>query len=269
MNYFFLNTKTFRYPIFLGDLHLLDPSISETADPFSITPPEDYVIVLVDQTIPEHDRFRESIVLGTPYKDNSTWKCKYIAKPRPIEPIIVSTQKTINELLQKWKYNKEEDDDSYFIRIEKQRYRKLLQEVPTQINYPFNVEWPLEPSTIPFFDELTHKPVRATKTENGSTIKTWELVPLTLEEKTLIRVDKFSEISMRQARLILLQEGLLAQVETAINNIQDETQKAAAKIEWEYSQTVKIDSPLLKIIAAVIGLTQEQVESLFEAGSKL
>lgn len=78
-----------------------------------------------------------------------------------------------------------------------------------------------------------------------------------------------SYITMRQARLILLQEGLLNQVETAINNIQDETQKAAAKIEWEYAQTVRIDSPLVKQIAGSFGLTTQQIETMFKNGSKL
>lgn len=76
-------------------------------------------------------------------------------------------------------------------------------------------------------------------------------------------------ITMRQARLILLQEGLLNQVETAINNIQDETQKAAAKIEWEYAQTVHIDSPLVTQIANSFGLTRQQIETMFKNGSKL
>ena len=48
---------------------------------------------------------------------------------------------------------------------------------------------------------------------------------------------------MRQARLALLQAGLLDQVETALASIPDEVQRKAAQIEWEYATTVDRGSP--------------------------
>jgi hypothetical protein len=43
---------------------------------------------------------------------------------------------------------------------------------------------------------------------------------------------------MRQARLALLGAGLLPQVETALNSL-DEPYKSAALIEWEYARRLK------------------------------
>lgn len=269
MNYFFLKTDTFKYPLYLGDIRAVDQSIDTNADPFTLKLPQNYVIVSLDTTQPEFDRNRQYLAIDVPYKEGTVWKSKYVVKEREPGPAIEIANGKIGELLLKWQYTKDEDNDSYFTRVEKQTYRNLLRGIPDQVGFPFVIEWPLEPSTIPFYNKDTHKPKRAKVTIDGVLVNKWEIVALTEDEKRMIRVEKFSEISMRQARLILLQEGLLAQVETAINNIQDATQKAAAKIEWEYSQTVKINSPLVKTIAAVIGLTQEQVESLFEAGSKL
>lgn len=71
-----------------------------------------------------------------------------------------------------------------------------------------------------------------------------------------------TEISMRQARLALLQEGLLSQVDTAIAGL-PEAQRLAAEIEWEYATTVKRGSPLVLAIASALELTEENLDQLF------
>lgn len=66
-------------------------------------------------------------------------------------------------------------------------------------------------------------------------------------------------VTMRQARLALLQSGILADVETAIQNGTDEV----LKIEWEYSTTVKRDWQNLITLASSLGLTEEHLDNLF------
>ena len=68
-----------------------------------------------------------------------------------------------------------------------------------------------------------------------------------------------SVVTMRQARLSLLQSGLLATVEGAITNGTDE----AMKIEWEYATDVRRDWASLIALTGTLGMTAEQLDELF------
>lgn len=79
-----------------------------------------------------------------------------------------------------------------------------------------------------------------------------------------------SEVTMRQARLALLGAGLLDSVESALNAMPEKTpeqvaQKKAARIEWEYAQTVQRDKGLTVTLAASLGMKDEQIDALFIA----
>lgn len=69
-------------------------------------------------------------------------------------------------------------------------------------------------------------------------------------------------VTMRQARLALLQAGLLTQVNTAVANMPGAAGDAAS-IEWEYAQEVRRDSPLLAELVRALDLTTEQLDELF------
>ena len=66
-------------------------------------------------------------------------------------------------------------------------------------------------------------------------------------------------VTMRQARLALLQSELLTAVETAIVNGTDE----AMKIEWEYATDVRRDWASLIALTETLGMTAEQLDELF------
>lgn len=70
------------------------------------------------------------------------------------------------------------------------------------------------------------------------------------------------EVSMRQAKLALLQFGILQQVNTAIASMPG-VQGEAARIEWEYATAVKRSAPLVTQIAGAFGLSDEQLDNLF------
>jgi len=72
-------------------------------------------------------------------------------------------------------------------------------------------------------------------------------------------------ISMRQARLALLQANLLATVETAIQASTDE----AMKIEWEYATEVRRDWTSLIDLSEALGMTSQQMDELFLLASTL
>ena len=75
-------------------------------------------------------------------------------------------------------------------------------------------------------------------------------------------------VTMRQARLALHAKGLLTVVVSAIDSL-PEPQKTAAKIEWEYSSEVHRQSQMTNLIAAVLGLTEQQVDDLFALAASL
>lgn len=78
-------------------------------------------------------------------------------------------------------------------------------------------------------------------------------------------------VSMRQARLALLNAGLLPLVTEAIGILEDTQGDAgkAASIEWEYAQEVRRDSALVTNIAKAISLTEDQLDSLFTEAAAL
>lgn len=77
-----------------------------------------------------------------------------------------------------------------------------------------------------------------------------------------------SEVTMRQARLVLMSAGLTASINAAINAMPS-PQKEAAQIEWEYSNTLQRNNPLVLALAPALGLTSQQLDNLFIAAAKL
>lgn len=70
-------------------------------------------------------------------------------------------------------------------------------------------------------------------------------------------------VTMRQARLALLQENLLNQVDSAINSLPSPSREQA-QIEWEYSTEVLRNSPWVIELTPMLGLTSQQMDDLFK-----
>ena len=71
-------------------------------------------------------------------------------------------------------------------------------------------------------------------------------------------------VSMRQARLALLNAGKLDAAGTALLSM-----PRSAQIEWEYSTEVRRDSALVVGVGSTLGLTESQIDDLFIAASVL
>jgi len=71
-----------------------------------------------------------------------------------------------------------------------------------------------------------------------------------------------AEVTMRQARLALNNAGLLSTITAAINAMPSPA-KEAAQIEWEYSNTLRRDHPLVAALGPALNLTGEQLDGLF------
>jgi hypothetical protein len=75
-------------------------------------------------------------------------------------------------------------------------------------------------------------------------------------------------VTMRQARLALLQAGLLSQVDATIDTLQS-PQRDEARIEWDHSQTVERNRQLVTTLAPALGLSDEQIDQLFITAATL
>lgn len=74
-------------------------------------------------------------------------------------------------------------------------------------------------------------------------------------------------VDMAQARLELLDAGLLDDVGPAIDAL-PEPQRSAARIEWEYRPTVRRASALVATLGTALGLSSEQIDALFIAAAR-
>lgn len=76
----------------------------------------------------------------------------------------------------------------------------------------------------------------------------------------------FHHLSARQLRLGLIAAGILpSQVDAAISAIPDATARAIAEIEWEYATQFERDHPLIGQVGGALGLTPEQINTMWEA----
>ena len=71
-------------------------------------------------------------------------------------------------------------------------------------------------------------------------------------------------VSMRQARLALLQQGLLSTVDASVA-----AGSEADKITWEYATEVNRNEALVQNLAVVLGLSELDLDNLFALASSL
>lgn len=116
--------------------------------------------------------------------------------------------------------------------------------------------------TLPTYSPATEKAVEIAPINiAGTWTQQWQVVQLTAEE---LAAKIPQSVTMRQARLALLAAGMLPAVTAAINAAGD-----AAKIDWEYAQTVDRGFGLVPAMAAQLGLTEAQIDALFVAAAAL
>lgn len=75
-------------------------------------------------------------------------------------------------------------------------------------------------------------------------------------------------VTNRQARLALLQTGLLDTINSSISSLSSPDAKAI-QIEWEYASEIHRDSPLVIGLGAMLGLSEVQIDELFALAATL
>ena len=73
-----------------------------------------------------------------------------------------------------------------------------------------------------------------------------------------------ASLTMRQARLALLDAGLLDAVQAGVSAMPQ-----SAQIEWEFAATVDRASPLVSTLSAALGLDDAALDALFVSGATL
>lgn len=71
-------------------------------------------------------------------------------------------------------------------------------------------------------------------------------------------------VTMRQARLALLQAGILTQVNAAVAAGDEVT-----RITWEFSSEVQRSNPIVSTLVTVLGLSEQQLDELFILAASL
>ena len=122
-----------------------------------------------------------------------------------------------------------------------------------------------EATTIPPYNASTHKLVESgTEVIDGLTYKHYDAIAKSAEEIEAERKASVpSQITPRQCRLQLLTLGLLDEVETMCSANRE------MKIWFEYSLDFQRNHPMVDAIAAQLGLTEIQVDTMFIEASKL
>jgi hypothetical protein len=128
---------------------------------------------------------------------------------------------------------------------------------------------PLVEVEAPTYNQLTQKCEEGIPdNDSGPWKQTWVITALTPEELENTRKAKVPKsVTMRQARLALHFAGLLGNV-IAIIDAMEEPEKTAAKITWDFAQTVDRDFGMVPELAVALGLTEREIDNLFvTAGS--
>ena len=129
-------------------------------------------------------------------------------------------------------------------------------------------EWGMVPVTVepePEFDRV-YKELESVDLTlvDGVWTQGWSVVDRDPEDvqETIEAQRQGMKCSMRQARLALLQQGLLSNVDAVIAALPD-GEREPAEIEWEYAKDVERLSPLVVSLMPALGMSDEEIDNLF------
>lgn len=107
-----------------------------------------------------------------------------------------------------------------------------------------------------YYIKAPTKPADNATWDNGSWVIPAPIVPDT--------------VSARQVRLWLIQHGIaLAQVDAAIDAIEDQTTKEITRVEWEYAPYIERTHPMLPLLAQILGLDVSILDQAFIEANQL
>jgi hypothetical protein len=119
----------------------------------------------------------------------------------------------------------------------------------------------LVPTDQPGYDEFTQRLEETASETDTQIIQGWDIVALSAAEQSafLAQWRTQANVTMRQARLALKEQGLLATVQTNISAMPEDSQ-----IEWEYAGQVERASSLVSTLGAALALNDADLDNLFK-----
>lgn len=87
---------------------------------------------------------------------------------------------------------------------------------------------------------------------------------LTASQRYQQYIDSLKPLTRRQFKLVLLENGLLSQVEQAIDSIQDNKEKTKMIIEYTEATEFKRKSESLLMMCRLLNLSEDQINSMWE-----
>ena len=87
---------------------------------------------------------------------------------------------------------------------------------------------------------------------------------LTASQQYQLYLQSLKPLSRKQFKLVLLDNDLLGDLETAISSIEDTTEKKRIEIEYTESDKFARTSESVKTMFALINQTEEQINELWE-----
>ena len=135
------------------------------------------------------------------------------------------------------------------------KYYKLNSEV-----YAFEIDGSQD-------DYITDDMIMMTEEEVDRHINTEKY--LTEEQKYNIYLKSLRPLTRRQFKLSLLENNLLATIDTAISNIPDPLLKARIEIEYAEATEFVRTSDSVKYMLSMLELSEEQANSLWETAQTL
>ena len=116
-------------------------------------------------------------------------------------------------------------------------------------------------------DYITQDMVRMTSSEVDKHLNPKKY--MTDEQLYDIYVKSLKPLTRRQFKLVLLENNLLDQVETLISSVEDTTQRTRLQIEYSEATEFQRTSNSVKYMCNLLGLTEEQINQMWEQGSTL
>ena len=109
---------------------------------------------------------------------------------------------------------------------------------------------------------ITEEMVRMTPSEVDKHINPKKY--MTDEQLFDIYVKSLKPLTRRQFKLVLLDNDLLGDLETAISNIEDKTTKTRMQIEYTEATEFKRNSESLLFMCQLLNLSEEQINTMWE-----
>lgn len=123
------------------------------------------------------------------------------------------------------------------------------------------------PSDAVEISRATHAALLEGQSKGKRIISDSDGVPVLQEPPPFVAPD-VDQVTMRQARLALLESGKLDLVAPAIDQL-SEPGRTKARIEWEFAQDIRKDWPLIQVLAPSIGLDAAALTALFNRAATL